>query len=167
MVIIQQGAGRHKCRGFRGRNSRAIAQLLRPGKINWFQLTPEPHIEFRCITLHPSPNRRRIHRKVPFRHHLGQISITERISEVPTYAQDNHFIGEVPPPKQRWPISRHDFLRYQRRPPGLQQSRMKQSSGNFLLTGLSPSERSSSRQNVRLVSGKRKSQSLAEASAPT
>jgi hypothetical protein len=28
----------------------------------------------------------------------------------------------MPSPKQHWPISRHDFLRYQRHPPDLQQS---------------------------------------------
>src|ERR1700741_2815964 len=82
-------------------------------------------IQFGCISLHPSPDRGWIHRKVPFHHHLGEISVAQRIAEVPTDATNDHVIGKVSPSKQRWPISVHGLLRYQRFPASLQQSQYK------------------------------------------
>jgi hypothetical protein len=84
---------------------------------------PDSNIQFGCISLHPSPDRGWIHRKMPFHHHLGEISTAKRITEVPTDAKNDHFIGKVSPSKQRWPISGHGLLRYQRCPATLQQSR--------------------------------------------
>jgi len=41
---------------------------------------------------------------------------------MPADAKNNHVVGKVPASKQRWPISDHGFLRYQRRQASLQWS---------------------------------------------
>jgi hypothetical protein len=45
---------------------------------------------------------------VPFRHHLLQIVILERVSQVPSDARENNNVLEVSPVEERWPFSGHD-----------------------------------------------------------
>ena len=45
---------------------------------------------------------------------LARFLVAPGITKLPMHTKDNHLVGEVSPPKQRWPISDHGLLPYQR-----------------------------------------------------
>jgi serine/threonine protein kinase len=50
----------------------------------------------------------RIHGEVPLRHDLLQVTIRQRVPQVPANAQEDEHVFEMPPSKQCWPFSGHD-----------------------------------------------------------
>ena len=54
------------------------------------------------ITLHPAPDGHVVNRKVPLRHDLLQVTVRERISQVPPDAQEDNHVFEMPPAEQCW-----------------------------------------------------------------
>jgi hypothetical protein len=46
--------------------------------------------------------------EVPLRHDLLQVAIRERVSQIPTTAQEDDHVLEMPPAEQGWPFSGHD-----------------------------------------------------------
>src|ERR1700738_3412444 len=54
-------------------------------------------LQFRCVALHPTIDRRVIDMQSPLAHHLLQIPITERISQIPADTEQNNLGLEVTP----------------------------------------------------------------------
>src|SRR5450432_584031 len=60
-----------------------------PGVIADFQMRSATLFQFRCILLNPTEDCGVIDRESALSHHLFQIAVAERISQVPTHAQQN------------------------------------------------------------------------------
>ena len=61
------------------------------------------------IALDPAPDGDVIHRQSTLRHHILQIPVAQRITQVPPDAQDDDDILEVSPAEQHWPVLAHRF----------------------------------------------------------
>src|SRR5215471_2250035 len=70
-------------------------------------LAAQALIQKRRITLDPAPNSNVIHRQSTLRHHLLQIPIAQRITQVPSNTKDDNHILEVSPTEQHWPVLAH------------------------------------------------------------
>src|ERR1700730_14397307 len=68
------------------------------------QITAKPLIQNGRIALDPSPDGDMIHQEPALRHHLLQISVAERVPQIPPDAQNDDDFLEVPPPEQRRPL---------------------------------------------------------------
>jgi hypothetical protein len=79
-----------------------------PGPIQVAHLAANSLIQNGRITLHPPPDGHVINREIPLRHDLLQVTVGERISQVPPNAQEDYHVFEMPPPEQCWPSSGHD-----------------------------------------------------------
>jgi hypothetical protein len=84
------------------------------------QLTAKPLIQQGCIALDPAPDGDVIHREPALRHHFLQISVAERIPQIPPDTQNDEDLLEVSPPEQRCRF-RITVSPYQIRPLHLQQ----------------------------------------------
>jgi retron-type reverse transcriptase len=71
------------------------------------QITAKPLIQNGRIALDPSPDGDMIHQEPALRHHLLQISVAERVPQIPPDAQNDDDFLEVPPPEQRRPLFGH------------------------------------------------------------
>src|SRR5882757_11455483 len=70
-------------------------------------LAAKPLIQNGRIVLDPAPDRDVVHRQIPLRHHLLQISIAEGVSQIPANAQKDDHVLEMSSPEQHWPILGH------------------------------------------------------------
>jgi hypothetical protein len=52
---------------------------------------PAPFVQLRRVGLHPAPNAAGIDLNTAFRYQLGDVFVGERITEIPTHAQNDHF----------------------------------------------------------------------------
>jgi len=71
------------------------------------KLTAQPLVQNRSIALNPAPDRDVVHRKPAFRHHFFQIAVAKGIAQIPTNAQNDEDILEVPSPEQPRSIVGH------------------------------------------------------------
>ena len=62
-----------------------------------------------AVTLDPAPDGDMVDRKTALGHDLLEIAIGERVSQVPTNAQEDDRILEMTPAKQCWPFSDHGY----------------------------------------------------------
>src|SRR6266536_1694114 len=69
----------------------------------------KPLIQNGRITLDPTPDGNVIHRQSTLRHHLLQISVAQRITQVPPDAKNDDPVLKVSPTEQRRPILAHRF----------------------------------------------------------
>src|SRR6266705_7184882 len=70
-------------------------------------LAAKPLIQNRSIVLDPAPDRDVVHRQVPLRHQLLQISVAERVAQIPANAQKDDHVLEMSSPEQHRPILGH------------------------------------------------------------
>src|SRR3989442_15269595 len=70
-------------------------------------------VQLGCIRLHPSPNAAGIHLDTTFGNQLGDVLVGERIPEIPSHAQNNHFSRVLAPLERIVRVDRHGFLPYQ------------------------------------------------------
>ena len=109
----------HELDGLAGRIDRAIkirpaarnldvGLVNPPGPIRTSQFPPNAPIQNGRVTLDPAPDRDMVDRKTPFGHDLLQVAVSERISQVPTNAEEDYHVLEVPSSEQRRPLSGHD-----------------------------------------------------------
>ena len=61
------------------------------------------------IALDPAPDGDVIHRQPPLRHHLFEITVAQRVTQVPPDAKDDDHVLKVPSAEQRGPILAHRF----------------------------------------------------------
>ena len=59
------------------------------------------------IALDPTPDGDVIYRQPTLRHHLFQVPVAQRITQVPPDAQKDDDILEVSPAEQHWPVLAH------------------------------------------------------------
>ena len=71
------------------------------------QITAKPLIQNGRITLDPSPDGDVIHQEPALRHHLLQISVAERVPQIPADAQHDDDFLKVSPPEQHRPLFGH------------------------------------------------------------
>ena len=62
-----------------------------------------------------------IHRKPALRHHLVQIPVAQRITQVPPAAKDDDDVFEVSTAEQHWPVLAHGITLLEAARAGLQQ----------------------------------------------
>lgn len=67
----------------------------------------KPLIQNGRIALHSAPNGDVIHRKAALRHHFLQITVAERVAQIPPTTENDDQIREVPPSEQRWSLLAH------------------------------------------------------------
>jgi hypothetical protein len=60
-----------------------------------------PLIQNGSVALHPTPNRDVIHRKPSLRHHLLQITVAQRVAQIPPDTENDDHVFEMPPTEQR------------------------------------------------------------------
>ena len=70
-------------------------------------------VQNRGTARHPPRDRGVVHAEAALRHHLLEISVAERITKLPTNAQQDNFVSKVSSVKQRGPVLRHRFSPYQ------------------------------------------------------
>ena len=75
-------------------------------------LATSPPVQHRCVVLDPAPDRDVVNGEVPLGHDLLQIAVGEGVSQVPSNAQQDNRIFEMPAAEQCWSSSGHD-TRYQ------------------------------------------------------
>src|SRR5436305_2020498 len=63
-----------------------------PRTVGGLQLSANPLIQFRRVTLHPSPDRRWIYGEVRLAHYLRQIAIAEGVAQVPANTKHDDLI---------------------------------------------------------------------------
>jgi hypothetical protein len=56
-----------------------------------------------------APDRDMVNGEAPLGHHLLQVAIGERVSQVPPDAQEDDHVFEMPSAEQRWLFSGHDL----------------------------------------------------------
>src|SRR5882724_2396417 len=66
-----------------------------PGPIGMPDFTAKPLIQNGSIVLDPAPDRDVVHRQIPLRHHLLQISIAQGVSQIPANAQKDDHVLEM------------------------------------------------------------------------
>jgi hypothetical protein len=54
-------------------------------------------VQLGCIGMYPAPNAAGIHLDTTFSHHFGDVLVGERIPEIPSHAQNDHFSRELAP----------------------------------------------------------------------
>ncbi len=79
--------------------------------------------QFRCIALHPAPDRDMVDGKVAFDHHLFQVSEAQPKPEIPTDTQNDDFGFKMSSFELRWPIPVHEPQAYQNALPTFNTSR--------------------------------------------
>jgi len=70
-------------------------------------LGPKPLIQNGCITLYPAPDRDVVYRKTALCHHFLQVTVAERVTQIPPYAQNDDHVLEVSSAEQRWSLLAH------------------------------------------------------------
>jgi hypothetical protein len=63
---------------------------------------PQALIQQGCIMLDPAPDRDVIHGQAPLFQDLFQISVAQRIAQVPAHLQNDNHIGKVSPAERCW-----------------------------------------------------------------
>src|SRR3954453_3264204 len=112
--------GQHELDGLAGRIDGAIeirpaasnldvGLVNPPGPIRATQFPANALIQNGCVTLNPAPDRDMVDRETALGHDLLEITIGERVSQIPTDTQENDDILEMPPSKQCWPFSDHRY----------------------------------------------------------
>src|SRR5712692_351053 len=86
-----------------------IGLIHTPGAIRMPTFATKPLIQNGRITLDPTPDGNVIHRQSTLRHHLLQISVAQRITQVPPDAKNDDHVLKVSPTEQRRPILAHRF----------------------------------------------------------
>jgi len=71
------------------------------------QLSTEPSIQHRRIVLNPAPYRRVVHGQAALGHHFFKITVAQRVSQIPSHAQQDDLVFEVSPTEQSRPILSH------------------------------------------------------------
>ena len=74
-----------------------IGLVNSPGIVGLLQERADAFIDLRCIMLNPTIDRRMVHRQSAFRHHFLQVSVAERITQIPSDAKQAYFWLEVTP----------------------------------------------------------------------
>lgn len=59
------------------------------------------------IALHPPPDRDVIYGQTALLHHFFQVTVAERVPQIPPHAQNDDHVLEVPPPEQRCSLLAH------------------------------------------------------------
>ena len=67
----------------------------------------QPLIQDGRIVLYPAPDRDVIHCKTALRHHFLQVAVAERVPQIPSNAQNDDHVLEVPSSEQRWSLWAH------------------------------------------------------------
>jgi hypothetical protein len=67
------------------------------GIIASFEVKPTAFVELGCSALHPAGDRGVVHLQSTFAHHFFQISVTERLVQVPPDTQENDLSFKVTP----------------------------------------------------------------------
>src|SRR3982074_1992997 len=70
-------------------------------------------VQRRCVCLHPAPNAAGIHLHTTLGYQLGDVLVGERIPQVPTHAQNDHFSRELASFERIMPVDQHGLLPYQ------------------------------------------------------
>jgi hypothetical protein len=86
---------------------RTIGLIRSPRTVGGLQLSANSLIQFRSVTLHPSPDRRWINREVPLAHYLRQIAIAERVAQVPANTEHDNLIRKMPSSEQCCALANH------------------------------------------------------------
>ncbi len=71
--------------------------ICSPRTVGRLQLSANSLIQFGCVTLHPSPDRRWIYGEVPLAHYLRQIAIAEGVAQVPANTEHDNLIRKMSP----------------------------------------------------------------------
>lgn len=71
--------------------------------------SPKPLIQNGRIALNPAPDGHVVHRQPPLHHHFFQVAIAERVPQIPSHAQNDDHVLEVPPSEKRWSLLAHGF----------------------------------------------------------
>src|SRR5438270_189141 len=61
-----------------------------PASIHRFQVRPAAPIQLGRIGLHPAPNAAGVHLNTAFGQKFGDVSVSQRIAQVPPYTKDDH-----------------------------------------------------------------------------
>jgi hypothetical protein len=78
-----------------------------PGPIRRAQLPANPLIQNGSVPLDPPPNRDVVNGQASFRHHLLQVTVGERISQIPSDTENNHDVLEMSTTEQCRPPLPH------------------------------------------------------------
>jgi ATP-dependent DNA ligase len=88
-----------------------IACLDAKGKPQFYELMrrrmTSTYCAFDLLSLDPTPDGDVIHRKTTLRHHFLQVAVAERVPQIPSHAQNNDHVLEVPPSEQRRSLLAH------------------------------------------------------------
>src|ERR1035438_2206654 len=76
-------------------------------------MRPAAFVQLGCICLHPTPNATGIHIHTTFHHQLRDMFVRQRISEIPSHAQNDHFSRVLAPLERIVWSDRHGLLPYQ------------------------------------------------------
>jgi len=91
--------------------SRAAQRTVRfvdsPGAVRMPELAAQLLVQNGSIALNPAPDGDVVHRKPAFCHHFFQIAVAKGIAQIPTNAQNDENIFEVPSPEQPRSIVGH------------------------------------------------------------
>jgi hypothetical protein len=68
-----------------------------PGSIRTAQLTANPLVQNRSVALDPPPDRDMVNGQATLGHHLFQVAIGERVSQIPPNAEEDDHVFEVSP----------------------------------------------------------------------
>ena len=79
-----------------------------PGPIRLPHLAAKPLIQNRRIALDPARNCDIVNREISLRHDLLQVAICERVSQIPSNAQQYDHVFKMPPAEKCRPSSGHD-----------------------------------------------------------
>jgi hypothetical protein len=71
------------------------------------ELAANPLIQNGGIDLDPTPDRAVVHGQTALGHDSSQITVAERVSQIPPHMQKDDHVLEVPPTEQCWPFLPH------------------------------------------------------------
>jgi hypothetical protein len=73
-----------------------------------FEVRAASSFQFRCVLLNPAVDRRMIDVQATLPHHFLEVSITQRIAQIPPYAQENDVCLEMTPFERILTLTAHE-----------------------------------------------------------
>ena len=95
--------------------------ICSPRTVGRLQLSANSLIQFGCIGLDPAPDAAAIDVKTSLGQQFGDVLVSERISQIPTHCEQNHFARILTTFERIPDRDRHGFPRYQIRSSGSSQ----------------------------------------------